>query len=409
MTNINLYDNIPPGNINNTNLSINYKQTYNYNNDFTFNNLSTVTAVNVPSYTFIESSTPTNNCVIIVCGGGFFTMVIEPEISDAVNYWKTQNINIYILFYRTPKLCNNLNNLYNITDYFNMNAWPFLLLYDLDSMVKIVKQTYPDGKLGLNGFSGGGNIVSTYASIATYNYNIMIDINSIVNETRDNPNLPFPSQNFKNFISNYVDGSYNQITPGVKIDFLLLMYPYVDSTIPQQGGFSSFFNLFAPFNVDNCIYSLTLLYSSKLYSDGVSNPQENTGQMSMITSNYPPTYYVSTMKDPFVQITIGNIFCQNLLNNNVTIYRQLYPCGGHGFGLGYCFNSLPTYPLNSYPYKFYERTIENTQNINYGSDFVNGNYISSTNWFTPPINPPTNNNSSMSSIISFNNFLINIL
>ena len=62
MTNIDLYDNIPPGNINNTNLSINYKQTYNYNNDFTFNNLSTLTSVTIPSYTFIESTTPTDKC-----------------------------------------------------------------------------------------------------------------------------------------------------------------------------------------------------------------------------------------------------------------------------------------------------------------------------------------------------------
>ena len=134
--------------------------------------------------------------------------------------------------------------------------------------------------------------------------------------------------------------------------------------------------------------------------------------MSMITNNYPPTYYVSTMTDPFVQVTIGNIFCQNLLNNGVTIYRQLYPSGGHGFGLGYCFNSLPTYPLNTYPYKFFERTIQNTQNISYGSDFVNGSYINlnQSSWFVPPINPPiTTTNSSIPTVISFNNFLENIL
>ena len=413
MTNVELYNTIPPGNINDMNISINYKESYNYNNDFNFNNLNTISSSNVPSYTFIESTVSTNNSVIICCGGGWGTLVVDPEISDAVNYWKTKNVNIWVLFYRTPILKNNLSNQYDITNYYNMNAYPFLLLYDLDSMVKIVKRTYPQGKLGLNGFSAGGNLVSSYASIITYNANIMSDIRAIVDETKTQPNLSFPSSRFMTFINNYsVDSYLRDSTPSIVIDFLLLMYPVVDITVPQEENISSFLLSFTPFNVNNCLYSLTLLYSNKIYSDGPSTPINNSGSMSMITNNYPPTYYVSTMTDPFVQVTIGNIFCQNLLNNGVTIYRQLYPSGGHGFGLGYCFNSLPTYPLNTYPYKFFERTIQNTQNISYGSDFVNGSYINlnQSSWFVPPINPPiTTTNSSIPTVISFNNFLENIL
>jgi len=413
MSNINLYESsIPPGNLNNENISINYKQAYSYNNDFNFNNLNTITSSNIPSYTLIESTINTINSVIICCGGGWGTLVVDPEISDAVNYWKTQNINIWILFYRTPILQNNLNNKNDITMYYNMNAYPFLLLYDLDSMVQIVKKKYLNGKIGLNGFSAGGNLVSSYASIITFNSNIMTDIRSIVDETRDQLTLAFPSQQFTNFINNYNNGIYTQnlsITP--VISFLLLMYPVVDLTIPQQVNLNSFLEPFTPFNVNNCLYSLNLLYSNKLYIDGSSTPLENSGSMSMITNNYPPTYYVSTMTDPFVQITIGNIFCQNLLNNNVTLYRQLYPCGGHGFGLGYCFNSSPTYPINTFPYKFFERTIQNTQNISYGSDFVNNNYIyaNKLGWFVPPINPPSVDSTNLPTIISFNDFLVNIL
>jgi hypothetical protein len=409
-----LYNSLtPPGNIINEDISINYKQSYNYSNNFNFNNLNTVSSSNIPSYTFIESNIPTNDSVIICCGGGWWTLVVDPEISDAVNYWKTQNINIWILFYRTPILQNNLGNPYSINDYYNMNAYPFLLIYDLNTLVNIVKSTYPTGKLGLNGFSAGGNLVSVYASIMSYNSNIMTDIINIVDDTINNPTLPFPSMNFTKFITAYKNNEYLQDINYTKlIDFLLLMYPIVDLTIPQELNLKSFLNPFIPFNVINSLYSLTLLYSNKLFSDGVSNPLENSGTMSLITSNYPPTYYVSTLTDPFIQITIGNIFCQNLINNNVNIYRQLYPNGGHGFGLGYCFNSLPTYPLNTYPYKFFERTIVNTQNIDYGSDFVNSSYINSpdntNNWFNPPINPTPNNNYIVPQI-SFNNFLNNIL
>ena len=64
MTNVELYNTIPPGNINDMNISINYKESYNYNNDFNFNNLNTISSSNVPSYTFIESTVSTNNSKI---------------------------------------------------------------------------------------------------------------------------------------------------------------------------------------------------------------------------------------------------------------------------------------------------------------------------------------------------------
>jgi acetyl esterase/lipase len=381
---------IPPGNTNDTNLTSTYKQSYDYANNFHFKNLTTATSVNVPTYTFIKANIDTDNCVIIVCGGGWKTLVIEPEISNAVEYWKTQNVNIYVLFYRTPILDNKESHPYDITNYYNMNAYPFLLLYDLDNMVKIVKQAYPFGKLGLNGFSAGGNTVSVYASIITYNYDIMRDINFIVNETHNNINLPFPSTSFMNFINKYSDGNYPQARPNQQIDFLLLMYSVVDLTIPQKKPIPVFLDSISP---HNCIYPLTLLYSSKLFKDGVSDPLTSSGTMSMITHNYPPTYFVSSSDDPFIPLSIGNVFCQNLLKNNIPIYRQLYPKGGHGFGLGYCFDSQSKYPLNLYPYKFFERTIQK-------------NYINTklSEWFNLPTNPPISPNT-----ISFNEFLKNIL
>jgi len=395
MTNRGSYNSsIPPGNINDINLTANYKQSYDLKNDFHFKNLTTATSVNVPSYNFIKADIDTDNCVIIVCGGGWKTLVIDPEISDSIRYWKTQNVNIYVLFYRTPILNNKLKEPYYVTNYYNMNAYPFLLLYDLDNMVKIVKQSYPFGKLGLTGFSAGGNTVSVYASIITYNYDIMRDINFIVNETHENVNLAFPSTSFTNFINRYADGNYRQGRPNLQIDFLLLMYSVVDLTIPQKKPIPIFLDLFSSFN---CIYPLTLLYSSKLFKDGVSNPRTNSGNMSMITRNYPPTYFVSSSNDPFIPMTIGNVYCQNLLKHNIPIYRQLYPKGGHGFGLGYCFSSQPSYPLESYPYKFYERTIQNAENRDYGS------YLSQ--WINPQVNPSITPNS----IISFNDFLKNIL
>jgi len=218
----------------------------------------------------------------------------------------------------------------------------------------------------------------------------MRDINFIVNETHNNINLPFPSTSFMNFINKYSDGNYPQARPNQQIDFLLLMYSVVDLTIPQKKPIPVFLDTISS---HNCIYPLTLLYSSKLFKDGVSDPLTSSGTMSMITHNYPPTYFVSSSDDPFIPLSIGNVYCQNLLKNNIPIYRQLYPKGGHGFGLGYCFDSQSKYPLNLYPYKFFERTIQK-------------NYINTklSEWFNLPTNPPISPNT-----ISFNEFLKNIL
>jgi len=404
---------LPPGNISTTKYNMQYQQTYDYSNEFSFNNLLTYTSVNVPQYVLYTDPSGSQNSVIVLCGGGFHSLCYDPECSDAIRYWKTQNVNIFILLYRLPIMENTLGkNVTNILDVYNLNALPFLFLYDLDSMFRIVKNKFA-GKIGLHGFSAGGNIVSSYAGIISYDSQIMTDINTIVNETSSNPNLAFPSQSFQTFINNYKSGSYySPADTPTSISFILLMYPYVDQTCPQLDFFYSIFNYLAPYTT---IYtdSLTYLYSCKLYSDGNSDPVNNTGSMSMITKYYPPTYCVSTMTDPFVQVTINNIYFQNLLNSGVICYRQLYPQGGHGFGMGYCFNSSPTYPASQYPYNFFTRTIQNTVNINYGSDFLNGNYINYNNsqWYNPPYNPSqivsfgTSGEVIYQPQLSFNNFI----
>jgi acetyl esterase/lipase len=412
-----LYPGTPPGNISTTKYNTSYQKTYDYSNEFTFNNLLTYTSVNVPQYVVYTDPSGSENSVIVVCGGGGNSLSYDPECSDAIRYWKTQGVNIYLLLYRLSNMVNTLGtNALAVSDIYNFNALPFINLYDLNTMFTIVQNKY-SGKIGLHGFSFGGNIVSSYSAIMSYNSQIMTDIVTIVNETipdSSGNSLPFPSTSFQTFINNYKSGSYTSDSSGSNISFILLMYPYVDQTCPQQDFFYSFFNYLAPFTN---IYTdaLTYLYSCKLYSDGNSEPIYNTGSMSMITSYYPPTYCVSTMTDPIVQVTINNIFFQNLLKNNVTCYRQLYPQGGHGFGMGYCFSSTPTFSPTLYPYNFFANVIQNTVNLNYGVDFLNGNYINynKSQWYNPPYNPSeividTSGVVTYQKQISFNDFLSTI-
>ena len=236
-------DTLPPGNISTTKYNTSYQKTYNYTNDFTFNNLLTYTNVNVPQYVVYTnpsgSTDPSGsvNSVIVLCGGGD-TLSYDPECSDAIRYWKTQGVNIYILLYRLTNLVNTLGtNVLAVSDIYNFNALPFINLYDLNSMFNIVKKQYPSGKIGLHGFSAGGNIVTSYSAIMSYNPEIMTDIVNIVDETipdSSGNSLLFPSQSFQSFINNYKSGYYTFDSSGSNISFILLMYPYVDQTCPQQ-------------------------------------------------------------------------------------------------------------------------------------------------------------------------------
>jgi hypothetical protein len=71
----------------------------------------------------------------------------------------------------------------------------------------------------------------------------------------------------------------------------------------------------------------------------------------------------------------------------------MFPSGGHGWGMGNCFSYELSFPPSQYPHRFYENTVL-TDNILFGQDFVNGDYISKNakTWFEPPYqtSSPTN-------------------
>lgn len=384
----------PPGNLSPINYEIKYFSTREYNTGIQLTNQLTYCGVNVPRLEYYQpikiSGLSTKQCVIILCGGGGFSLSYDPETSEAIEYWKTKNIHIFALLYRNIPFQNNLqNDIQNIYEIYNPNSTCFLFLYDLDSTIRLIQTKYGFTKFILHGFSGGGGIVSSYTSIVTYNDDIMNDIREIVEEE----SMEFPSLLFKKFITNLQSVKYppkKKITSSIIM--LIMNYPYLDHTIPQSVPLSpAFLSYLTPIYAE-AIYPLNLLYSKKLQTDGVSDPVKGTGSMSMLTKNHPPVYIVHTQTDPFLESIITTIYCKNLLTVGVPFTRIMYAKGGHGWGMGGCFCYKKSFPPDIFPHGFYKRYVIGPDNIKYGSDFVNGHYISknSQEWFTPPFQGSTN-------------------
>lgn len=405
-----LYPNqTPPGNLYDSGYDFETVSatSYDYSNDITLSNLKTYYGVTTPRLFYIESKHKTNTAVIIIPGGGNSSLSFEPEASEAIEYWKTKQVNIFVLIHRLPSITNNLNTSFNIYEIYNSNSICFLTLFDLHRAFNIVKHDYCNEKIILHGFSAGGQLAASYTAIQTYNIEIMNDICAIVEDST----LTCPSPLFYNFIYKFTTLYYKKNIYENSFLFIVLNYPYVDNTCPQElieinTNVNTYLlpvynnSIYKDINVNDAIFCLQLLISQKLYSDPVADPINNTSLMSMITDRHPPVYTVSTGSDPFIQVTILNMYCQNLISNNIYFVRQFYPSGGHGWGMGDCFSYNKTYPLDSYPYKFYSRTVTNP-NINYGSDCLNNSYEqrNADNWFNPPWNGSIEN-------MSLDNFCI---
>ena len=148
---------------------------------------------------------------------------------------------------------------------------------------------------------------------------------------------------------------------------------------------SGLFGLYLITFYPEAITPLTLLFSNKLFSDGVSDPVNFSANYSMIQDNYLPTYLVHTQSDPFIQVTIPNLFMKWLNEKNVPNVKQTFQFGGHGWGMGYAFPKTTTFPENLYPNNFYNNFYEIPSSF-YGSDGVNGSYQSqnASLWYQPP-------------------------
>lgn len=267
-----------------------------------------------------------------------------------------------------------------------MNAILFLMFYDLYKTIGIVKKCFCKKNIILHGFSGGGQVIQSYVSIVCFNKILVKDICKVVNTSNLYKNELSPE--LKELIKKYTNNEYTFENVQSPVKLLVLNYPYTDLTIrqqPQSFSQSSLFSALLNSTFPEAVGPLTLLFSNKLYSDGVSNPVTFEAKYSLIEKNYPPTYIVHTFSDPIIQNTIPNLFCAWLNSKNVPNVKQSFSFGGHGFGMGFAFSDFKTYPPNQYPNNF-ENKYYTQFNTFYGSDSVNGNYPSSnsSNWFQSP-------------------------
>lgn len=408
MKKIKLYntENIP-GNKINKDLSITTLTTQNLENYYEFSNLKSIFQVNVPYVEFYESEIPSNKVVIVVPGGGDTFIAYDPEASEPIQFWKEKkDVSIIVLLYRTANFKNNLQefstNPYTV---FNMNAVFFLAFYDLYHTLQLVKRLRKD-VITMQGFSAGGFLVSSFTSIYLYNTNLVQDILSIVDTSSQYPDSVSPA--FQNLIQKYQNNEYEFQNISSPIECQILHYPYTDQTIPQQpanvvlsGNFYKYLLTFYP----EAITPLTLLFSNKLFTDGISDPIGFSATYSLIQNNYVPTYLVHTLSDPIIQNTIPNLFIKWLNEKEVPNVKQVFSYGGHGFGMGYAFPRTTTFPENLYPNNFYNNFYEIISSF-YGSDGVNGSYQSanSSSWYVPPF---TNSNLKLSLNAFIDNFFSN--
>lgn len=376
-----------PGNRIQKDLSITTMTTQNLNNYYEFSNLKSIYQVNVPYVEYYESEIPSKKAVIVVPGGGDTYISYDPEASEAIKFWKQKkNVSIFVLIYRTVLFQNNLSEFStNPYDVFNMNAAFFMAFYDLYHTLQLVKRLCKTC-ITMHGFSNGGFLISSFLSIYLYNQNLVQDILSIVDTSSQYPNSVSPA--FQNLVQKYTNAEYEFQNISSPVECQLLHYPVTDQSIPQQPptlSESGLFGIYLPTFYPDAITPLTLLFSNKLFSDGISDPVNFNANYSLIQHNYVPTYLVHTLSDPLIQNTIPNLFIKWLNEKNIPNVKQVFSYGGHGWGMGYGFPKTSTFPENLYPNNFYNSFYE-IPSIFYGKDAVNGSYqsINSSVWYQPP-------------------------
>lgn len=376
-----------PGNKIQKDLSINTMTTQNLNNYYEFRNLKSIYQVNVPYVEYYESEIPSKKAVIIVAGGGDTYISYAPEASEAIQYWKQKkDVSIIVLVYRVINFQNTLQE-YSIDPYtvYNTNAVLFLPFYDLYHTLQLAKRLCKTC-ITMHGFSSGGFLVSSFLSIYLYNQNLVQDILSIVDTSSQYPESVSPA--FQNLIQKYTNAEYEFQNIASPVQCQILHYPNTDNTIPQQPSAlvaSGLFSIYLLTFYQEAITPLTLLFSNKLFSDGISDPIEFSANYSLIQHNYVPTYLVHTLSDPLIQNTIPNLFIKWLNEKNIPNVKQVFSHGGHGWGMGYGFPKTSTFPENLFPNNFYNSFYE-IPSISYGRDGVNGSYQSrnSSFWYQPP-------------------------
>lgn len=102
--------------------------------------------VDNPVMHLFEADQPSGKVVLMLPGGGYRHLGVENEGFAFVPWYNQQGITTAILRYRMP------------------NGHPEVPLSDVHQAMRILRERYPDSKIGVQGFSAGGHLASTAAT-----------------------------------------------------------------------------------------------------------------------------------------------------------------------------------------------------------------------------------------------------
>lgn len=102
--------------------------------------------VNEPLLHIFPTAQPTGKVVLICPGGGYSHLAMDHEGYAFAPWYNRQGIDVAVLQYRMP------------------NGHDSVPLNDVHQSMRILRERYPDSRIGIQGFSAGGHLASTAAT-----------------------------------------------------------------------------------------------------------------------------------------------------------------------------------------------------------------------------------------------------
>lgn len=222
-----------------------------------------------PTLTMFAPTNPNGQAVVICPGGGYSGTAIDKEGILVAQSLNEVGVTAFVLKYRTPsdETC------------VDKSLAP---LQDAQQAIRIVRSQAAkfkiDGqKIGIMGFSAGGHLAATTATLF-------------------------------DFKADKINNSSTSVRP----DFVVLIYPVISFNEPLVHEGSRF----------------------KLLGENPTQAQKDQFSPELqITEKSPPAFLVHAADDYGVKIGNSIAYYEACLNANVLAEMHLYPKGGHGFGM----------------------------------------------------------------------------
>ncbi len=238
-------------------------------------NIIFTTEISVPTYAVFESKKPNGRAVIIFPGGGYSGTADDHEGVRVAKKLNAHGITAFVVRYRIPndRYCTNK---------------AFAPLQDAQHAIRFVrsnasKWNIQPNKIGIMGFSAGGHLTATAATLYNFDADAHIDSKNATHGVSTRP------------------------------DFVALIYPVIS------------------FSDDNIVHA-----GSRENLMGKSPSDEQKRFLSpelQVRSDAPPVFLVHAGNDNVVKVQNSIVFYQACQAKNVLAELHIYPKGGHGFGI----------------------------------------------------------------------------